>query len=76
MRTTFAALTLLLILAGPSAAVEYRTPAAQQLYTCAADGLSRVAARTVQAPCCDGRLKCAQFLATGGVLKASRDPRT
>jgi len=27
-------------------------------------------------PCCEGRLKCAQFLSTGGVLKSMRDPRT
>lgn len=75
MRTVLAALAMGVILVGSASAVEYRTPATKQLFTCAAVGWTRVSMRASE-PCCDGRLKCAQFLATGGVLKATRDPRT
>lgn len=74
MRTVLAALAMGVFLVGSASAVEYRTPAAKQLFTCAAEGRLRVSTRPE--PCCEGRLKCAQFLATGGVLKAARDPRT
>ena len=76
MRTLLVALGVLLCSVGFATAVEYRTPAAKQLYTCAAAGLSRVAMQVRQEPCCDGRLKCAQFLSTGGVLRPMPDPRT
>ncbi len=76
MKVVLAALALGVTLIGSASAVEYRTPATKQLFTCAAQGLTRVSARVVPERCCDGSLKCAQFLATGGVLKAVRDPRT
>lgn len=76
MRMTLAALAMILISVGSAVAVEYRTPAAKQLFTCANAGLSRVVLPVAPEPCCEGRLRCAQFLATGGVLKAMRDPRT
>lgn len=69
-----------LALAFSAHAVEYRTPVTKQLYTCATTGVSRVAATNVPsptpAPCCDGQLKCAQYLSTTGILKPQRDPRT
>jgi len=73
MRMTLGALALTLTMAGSAAAVEYRTPVTKQLFTCATPGVSRV---DLPAPCCDGQLKCAQFLSTTGVLKQARDPRT
>lgn len=76
MRTTLAALALALGSVSSVMAVEYRTPATKQLYACAAIGLSRVAIQVRPEPCCEGRLKCAQFLSTGGVLKPMLDPRT
>ena len=76
MRTTLAVFAMTLISVGSAMAVEYRTPVAKQLFTCASAGLSRVALQGAPEPCCEGRLKCAQFLSTGGVLKAMRDPRT
>ncbi len=76
MRMTLVALAVALCSAGSATAVEYRTPAAKQLFTCAAAGLSRVAMQVEPEPCCDGRLKCAQFLSTGGVLRPIPDPRT
>ena len=76
MRTALAAIVLTLCCVGSTMAVEYRTPVAKQLYTCAAAGLSRVAIQVAPESCCDGRLRCAQFLSTGGVLKPMRDPRT
>ena len=81
MRTTLAALTSAALIAlfcslGPAMAVEYRAPVVRQLFTCAAAGLSRVSMHVVPEPCCDGRLRCAQFLSTGGVLRSLRDPRT
>ncbi len=75
MRTVLAALVIGVVLVGSASAVEYRTPAAKQLFTCAAEGRIRVSAQLPE-PCCEGRLRCAQFLATGGVLRAARDPRT
>lgn len=75
MRTISAALAMGVILIGSASAVEYRTPATKQLFTCAGASWLRVSARLPE-PCCEGRLKCAQFLATGGVLRALRDPRT
>ncbi len=75
MRMVWAALAMGMVLIGSASAVEYRTPAAKQLFTCAAEGRMRVSALLPE-PCCEGRLRCAQFLATGGVLKALRDPRT
>lgn len=55
-------------------AVELRSPVTKQLYTCA-QGVSRVSLQTL-APCCEGQMRCAQFLSTTGVLKPQRDPRT
>ena len=75
MRTVLAALAMGVFLVGSASAVEYRTPAAKQLFTCAAEGRLRVSARLLE-PCCEGRLRCAQFLATDSVLRAARDPRT
>ena len=76
MRMVWTALAMGVILVGSASAVEYRTPAAKQLFTCAASGWTRIAMRNMPEPCCEGRLRCAQFLATGGVLKTTRDPRT
>ena len=75
MRMVWAALAMGVVLIGSASAVEYRTPAAKQLFTCTAEGWMRVSAQPPE-PCCEGRLRCAQFLATGGVLRAVRDPRT
>ena len=76
MKTVLAAVALTLVLVSPVSAVEFQTPVTKQLYTCAKPGLSRVAMTTDPAPCCDGQLKCAQFLSTTGILHASRNPRT
>jgi len=76
MRTMLAAAAMTLVSVGSAMAVEYRTPVTKQLFTCATAGLSRVVLQAVPEPCCEGRLKCAQFLSTGGVLKSMRDPRT
>lgn len=78
MRMTLGVMALTFTMAGSAIAVEYRTPVTKQLFTCAAPGLSRVGLSRVglSAPCCDGQLKCAQFLSTTGVLKTARDPRT
>ena len=75
MRTVLAALAAGAFLVGPASAVEYRTSMAKQLFTCDAQGRMRVSARSPE-PCCEGRLRCAQFLATDSVLRAARDPRT
>ena len=76
MRTVLAFAALGLLLGSPAWAVEFQSPVTKQLYTCAKPGLSRVAMTTNPVPCCDGQLKCAQFLSTTGVLHTSRDPRT
>ncbi len=76
MRTFLAAAALSLLLSSPAGAVEFQTPVTKQLYTCTKPGLSRVAMATDPTPCCDGQLRCAQFLSTTGVLHTSRNPRT
>lgn len=75
MRALAAAAGLVaVVLSGPAHAVELRAPIAKQLFTCA-QGVTRIS--TAQpAPCCEGQLRCAQFLSTQGVLKPQRDPRT
>lgn len=60
----------------PAGAIELQTPVMKQLYTCAKPGMSRVAVVNDPAPCCDGQLKCAQFLSTTGMLQARRNLRT
>lgn len=76
--TTLAMTTsaIILCMTGAAAAVEYRTPVTKQLFTCATSGLTRVAASSPPAACCEGQLKCAQFLSTTGVLQPWRHPRT
>ncbi len=76
MRMILASAALASLLGSPVGAVEFQTPVTKQLYTCAKPGLSRVAITTDPAPCCDGQLKCAQFLSTTGILHTSRNPRT
>ncbi len=73
MKTVLLASSLF-ALASAASALEIRTPAARQVYTCES-GLSRVATAGA-APCCEGRLRCAQFLSTTSVLRPRRDPRT
>ena len=81
MKTVLLTAVAILGLAGSANAVEFRTPVTKQLYTCAAPGVSRVADLRDQAghrpaPCCVGKMKCAQFLSTTGIFRTLRDPRT
>ena len=76
MKTVLAAAALVLVFGSPVGAVEFQSPVTKQLYTCAKPGLSRVVMTTDPAPCCDGQLRCAQFLSTTGILHTSRNPRT
>ncbi|MBC7799248.1 MAG: hypothetical protein H7Z10_01385 [Gemmatimonadaceae bacterium] len=76
MKTILAALAVTLLSTGAAVAVEYRTPVTKQLFTCASGGVSRIAMTEDPAPCCEGQLKCAQYLATTGTLRIVRDPRT
>lgn len=76
MRMMPAVILLSLVPVGFAVAVEYRTPVTKQLFTCSAEGLSRVAMPLAPEPCCEGRLRCAEFLSTSGVLRSVRDPRT
>ena len=76
MKTILAAAALTLISAFSASAIEFQTPVTRPLYTCATSGVSRVAMPAVTEPCCDGQLKCPQFLSTTGVLQAQRHRRT
>ena len=76
MKTILAAAALTMTACLPAGAVEFQTPVTKQLYTCAKPGLSRVAMTTDPAPCCDGQLRCAQFLSTTGMLQTRRTSRT
>ncbi len=72
--TIIAALLTLLPL--PASAIDFQTPITKHLYTCANLGVSRVGLTTDPAACCEGQLKCAQFLSTQGLLLSRRHPRT
>jgi len=76
MRRLLAVAAVLLASCLPAGAVEFQTPITKQLYTCAKPGLQRVAMTAEAAPCCDGQLRCAQFLSTAGILQNRRIPRT
>ena len=76
MRTVLAAAAALMVSCLPAGAVEFQTQITKQLFTCAKPGLQRVAITSEPAPCCDGQLRCAQFLSTTGVLQNHRIPRT
>ncbi len=75
MKTVLAA-AILMASCLPAGAVEFQTQITKQLFTCAKPGLQRVAVTSEPAPCCDGQLRCAQFLSTTGVLRNARIPRT
>ena len=78
MKIALVTAAMTLALAFSAHAVELRTPVTKQLFTCVTSGVSRVAALVdaVPAPCCEGQLKCAQFLSTTGIVKPRLDPRT
>ncbi len=76
MRQVLAVAAVVLASCLPAGAVEFQTPITKQLYTCAKPGLQRVAMTSEPAPCCDGQLRCAQFLSTTGILQNRRIPRT
>lgn len=76
MRQVLAVAAMVLASCLPAGAVEFQTPITKQLYTCAKPGLQRVAMTSEPAPCCDGQLRCAQFLSTTGILQNRRIPRT
>ena len=78
MKIALVTSALTLVLAFSAHAMELRTPVGKQLFTCATSGVSRVAAivDAMPAPCCEGQLKCAQFLSTTGIVKPRLDPRT
>ena len=79
-----AALAAMVILGAASGhAMEFRTSAHAGLYTCAKGLLSRVSTRAETsalldppAPCCDGKLRCPQFLSTTTIVKAPHASRT
>ena len=84
MKFALMAAALLLSTGSSAGAIEFRSPVAKQLFACASKNLSRVAARAPRelaqadepGACCQGQLRCAQFLATRSVLKPQLDPRT
>ena len=76
MRTVLAVAAALMVFCLPAGAVEFQTQITKQLFTCAKPGLQRVAMASETAPCCDGQLRCAQFLSTTGVLRNRQIPRT
>ena len=76
MRTVVAVAAALIVSCLPAGAVEFQTQITKQLFTCAKPGMQRIAMTSETAPCCDGQLRCAQFLSTTGVLRNHRIPRT
>ena len=76
MRLVLVAATTLMVSCLPAGAMEFQTQITKQLFTCAKPGLQRIATTSETAPCCDGQLRCAQFLSTTGILRNSRIPRT
>ena len=76
MRMVLSAAAVLMVSCLPAGAVEFQTQITKQLFTCAKPGLQRVATIAEPSPCCDGQLRCAQFLSTSGILQTHRVPRT
>ena len=76
MRLVLAAAAALIVSCLPAGAVEFQAQITKQLFTCAKPGLQRVVMTSETAPCCDGQLRCAQFLSTTGILRNNRIPRT
>ncbi len=69
----YALIAAFALLAGPATAVGL--PAPPTLYTCAGHALSRVAYAT-SAPCCVGKIRCPQFLATTTLMPRPHPDRT
>ena len=59
-----------------ASAVESNNSAIPSLYTCEGSGFSRVALKADPAPCCNGRLRCAQLLSTQTILSRKHPNRT
>ncbi len=71
MRIVFAA--ALTLLSGNAGAASLPAPLA--LYTCAGHAVTRIAL-TTPPPCCTGKIRCPQFLATTTLVPPSRQGRT
>lgn len=70
MKTSLLTLVATLGLAASAHAAEIRIPVGKQLFTCAAPGVARISTAVEPvAPCCDGKLKCAEYLSTTSVVK-------
>ncbi len=76
MKFVLAVAAILMVSCLPAGAVEFQIQITKQLFTCAKPGVQRIAMTFETAPCCDGQLRCAQFLSTTGILRNSRIPRT
>ncbi len=76
MKLGVMAAAAMMLLPQSASAIDFQTPVTKHLYTCASPGVSRVALTADPAACCEGQLKCAQFLSTQGLILSRRQPRT
>ncbi|MDQ2764761.1 MAG: hypothetical protein M3Y22_15190 [Pseudomonadota bacterium] len=76
MKTAILA-TMVILGTASGHAMQLRAPANAELYTCAKGPLSRVSTFPERpAQCCDGKLRCPQFLSTTTIVKAQHAFRT
>ena len=59
-----------------ASARELKSGATRTLFACEGTAVSRVAARSNVAPCCEGRLQCPELLSTHGMIETQRRSRT
>ena len=76
MKTALITATFLAFAAATASAAPATRADTRQLYTCAGQGLSRVALAGTPHECCNGLLGCPQLLANTGLVKPKRDNRT
>lgn len=77
MKNSLLVLAMVALTPFAASALELKTSAATpSLFACEGTALSRVALRQDPAPCCQGRMRCAQLLATTGMIRAQSRRRT
>ena len=76
MKKRLLAVGMIVLTPFAASAMELKTSATKSLFACEGSALSRVALRERPAPCCEGRMRCAQLLSTEGMVRTQGRSRT
>ena len=76
MKSILTAAALIMLSALPASAFQTRASGTPALYTCSGKVMSRVSITAKVVPCCEGQLKCPQYLSTELLVKPRLVPRT